>query len=114
MTKNINQNQGEAMRFYLNGDISLMETLGDKVELAGDRGESFAVHATPYSLANPDDDLWRVSHIETGFRVSSGGSINEAIENANRRLAEVTDEQFNTALSRARATTDVLTQAVHP
>lgn len=89
------------MRFNLHSATSTIEAIGESVELTFGRGEAFAVHATPYLHAE-DDDQWRVSHIETGFEVDSGATIDDAIMAAEEKLAQINDEKFYKGIAKAR------------
>ena len=88
------------------------ETVGDPVELPNTGGELFVVHFNPlfkndfsdeYVGAVPasESELFRVTHVGTGFRVAGGDTIDEAIDGAVRKLIEKGADSFQRALQRA-------------
>jgi hypothetical protein len=91
----------------------LFETVGDPVELPNAGGEVFVVHFNPlfkndfsdeYVVAVPasESELFRVTHVETGFRVAGGDTIDEAIERATAKLIDKGAAGWQRALRRAR------------
>jgi hypothetical protein len=92
------------MRFFIVGDVCLEEVIGEPVEFAEAPGEIYAVHRPHIG----DTDVicyWHVSHVETGVRLSMGDSIDFAIANGKRILADKTPEQIKAALDAARSRT---------
>lgn len=94
------------MRFFLAGTAAAVEVIGEVVSLPNAGGEVFAVHHAVIPGVTDDDDddapLFAVSHVETGFRVASGFSIDEAIEAAGARLQSKTPEEIQERLAHAR------------
>jgi hypothetical protein len=91
----------------------LFETVGDPIELPNTDGELFVVHFNPlfkndfsdeYVVAVPasESELFRVTHVETGFRVAGGDTIDEAIERATAKLIDKGAAGWQRALRRAR------------
>lgn len=81
------------MRFHISMmnpdtlDQYLVEVIGDVVDIPGMPANSCAVHA----LVNMREDqpLYAVSHIESGWRVGGGDSIEYAIERAKAIVSKV-------------------------
>lgn len=64
--------------------------------------ERFAVHqATEFDADSPF--AWSATHVDTGFRVASGATAQQAIECARRLWASMPEEAHVAALTRARA-----------
>jgi len=92
------------MRFHisckdpLSGLSYLEEVIGDVVDIPGFPVGSCAVHA----LVNAGDaPLYAVSHIESGWRVAGGDSIDFAIRLAREIVAKVSPEKRAAVLKMA-------------
>lgn len=88
------------------------ETVGDPVGLPNTGGELFVVHFNPFFKNDFSDqylglvpasesELFRVTHVGTGFRVAGGDTIDEAIARATAKLIDKGAESFQRALQRA-------------
>lgn len=107
------------MRFKISckrGEV--FETVGDPVELPNTGGELFVVHFNPlfkngfsdeYLSAVPDSEseMFRVTHVGTGFRVAGGETIDDAIASATAKLIDKGAESFQRALQRAQEDTNL-------
>ncbi|WP_116383064.1 hypothetical protein [Cupriavidus taiwanensis] len=93
------------MRFHISfmnrdtGESYLVEAIGDTVDIPGMPPESCAVHALVN--AGADAPLYAVSHIESGWRVAGGDSIDFAIQRAREIVARVDAEKRNATLEMA-------------
>lgn len=90
----------------------LFETVGDPVELPNTGGELFVVHFNPLFkidfsdeyvglVPSSESELFRVTHVGTGFRVAGGDTIDEAIAHATAKLIDKGAASFQRALQRA-------------
>jgi hypothetical protein len=91
------------MRLMLTGDVHPIEAIGELIEIEPNYGELFVVHQSPHGVSDLNIDRWRVSHVDTGYRVSWGLTIDAAIQHAKERLAMVGEDGFLKALEKARA-----------
>lgn len=83
------------------GDFGqLIEVIGDIVDIPGMPPDSCAVHALVNLPAAP---FYAVSHIDSGWRVAGGDSIEFAIQQAREVVARVGPETVATALKNAIA-----------
>jgi len=88
------------MRFILTGSKHDIEMIGEQVQIPTAPGEVFAVHpnvftdmrATPYA----------VTHVETGFRIGGGASIQSAILAAQNACLNVGPEEMARRIDLAR------------
>lgn len=90
----------------------LFEMIGEPVDLPNGCGEVFVVHFNPFVkhdffdengefYTEADREKFRVSHVTTGFRVSGGDSIADAIDRAVRKMVEKGESSFRKALESA-------------
>lgn len=95
------------MRFHISlmnrysGESYLVEVIGDIVDVPGMPPKSCAVHALVN--AGADAPLYAVSHIESGWRVAGGDSIDFAILRAQEVVSKVDPERRDAVLKRAIA-----------
>lgn len=95
------------MRFYISlmnrysGERYLVEAIGDIVDVPGMPPQSCAVHALVN--AGADAPLYAVSHVESGWRVAGGDSIDYAILRAQEVVSKVDPERRDAVLKRAIA-----------
>lgn len=95
------------MRFHISfmnrdtGETYLVEAIGDMVDIPGMPPESCAVHALVN--AGADAPLYAVSHIESGWRVAGGDSIDFAIQRAHEIVSKVDPHERDAVLKRAMA-----------
>jgi hypothetical protein len=88
------------MRVLVSCSESQYETIGEQVSFDGYPDE-FVVHANLSGIFSYAP--FCVTHSATGFRVDFGDSIDEAISNAAKKLAGLTEEKFKAAVERANA-----------
>lgn len=86
------------MRLVVAGDDANEEVIAEEIEITGS-GERFAVHR---SIGTHARGLWSVSHIDTGFAVDHGNSIDDAIAAARDTWTKATPAQREAALTYAR------------
>lgn len=89
------------------------EMIGEPVDLPNNCGEVFVVHYNPFvkpGLGEEEADvvwlgvgteLFRVTHIGTGFRVSGGGTIDEAISRAKAKMVDAGEDKVRAVIERA-------------
>lgn len=86
------------MRFFVNLKNKKFEVIGSQVEMPNS-SDIFAVHVNNY-------DIWSapyaVSHIDTGYRVGHGNSIDEAIEDGKKKMLSITSENFIARADKAK------------
>ncbi|MGI4815873.1 MAG: hypothetical protein ACRYG5_09945 [Janthinobacterium lividum] len=93
------------MRFHIStrspddGQV-LLEIIGDLVDLPNSCGEQFAVHMNRF---NEVDEVFRVTHVGSGFSVAGGVTIDAAIEAARRLMDAQTEDSVRAAIARAKA-----------
>jgi hypothetical protein len=93
------------------------EMIGEPVELPNSCGETFVVHYNPFVKTGLLDDegeviwldpveteMFRVTHVGTGFRVAGGDSIDDAIALAAAKMKDKGEAEVRAVLERARAT----------
>ena len=90
------------MRFFVMCDNYREEVIGDLVEIDQAPGEAFAVHRSHIGQIS-SFPYWTVTHVETGFQVGCGDTIDFAVQMAREKFAAKTPEQIATALARGRA-----------
>lgn len=89
------------MRLYASGDYADVLVIAEAFVIEGS-AEKFGVHRSFGAVT--DMEMWTASHVETGFRVGGGDTLDQAIESARRNWASRTLEQIGAALAVARAT----------
>ncbi len=88
------------MRFFVIGEFGFAEVIGELVDLG--KPEQYAVHNNIFNDAlNGRDALFVISHVDSGFRVSVGDTVDFAIENAKQRIAMLTDQQYREGIATA-------------
>lgn len=98
----------EAIRFMIQADIVLGETIGELFEIEGS-AEKFAVHhATPFDYYE-NGILFCATHVETGLRIGKGDSIDQAINAARDEWRSKTPEQIEEAIRRGTARRKLVT-----
>ena len=90
------------MRFLVSCKDYREEVIGEPVAIDQVPGEIFAVHRT--NIGAPSTmPYWTVTHVETGFAVSHGDTIDFAIQQARDRFAAATPEVIAERFEKARA-----------
>ena len=89
------------MRIILTGDHHDEEVIAEPFAIAGS-GEQFAVHRALDSDLDAGQPLWTATHVETGFAIARGHSIDETITRARMTWQSKTPEQIEQAKSTAR------------
>jgi acyl-CoA reductase-like NAD-dependent aldehyde dehydrogenase len=87
------------MRIVLAGLAGDVEVVAEPFEIEGSR-EEFGVHPT-LKLDVLEHGKWTASHVETGFRVASGDTIDAAISAARETWASMDPKYRAARLRRA-------------
>lgn len=87
------------MRLIIQGDKYAAEVIGESFEIDGS-GHQFAVHPTLWSDGHIAP--WSATHVETGHRVGSGDTIDEAIASARTKWNQASPDRLEAALKVAR------------
>lgn len=88
------------MRFIVTGSKSDTEMIGEQVEIPQAPGQIFAVH--PNIFKDRATSPFSVTHVESGFRLGHGATIQGAINNALNKALETGADKLGQALSMAR------------
>lgn len=90
------------MRFLVACKEYREEVIGEPITIDQVPDEAFAVHRT--NIGAPSTmPYWTVSHVETGFAVSHGDTIDFAIQQARDRFAAAGPEVIAERFEKARA-----------
>ena len=89
------------MRIMLAGDHHDEEVIAEPFAIAGSE-EQFAVHRALECDLDAGKPLWAATHVETGFAIARGDSIDETITSARMIWQSKTPEQIELAKSMAR------------
>lgn len=84
------------MRIMLAGNYHDEEVIAEPFAIAGSE-EQFAVHRALDSDLDAGRPLWTATHVETGFAIARGESIDEAITQARMVWQSKTPEQIEQA-----------------
>jgi len=86
------------MRVKITCGDAIYETIGEEVSFDG-FDDKFAVHQ---NIKNDDDfKVFCVTHIDTGFRLEAGLTIDDVIEKAKYKLQLVGIDKLKEAIARA-------------
>lgn len=88
------------MRFYLTGNRHDIEMIGEAVTIPAAPDETFAVH--PNVFSDMREHPYSVTHVETGFRLGRGTSIQSAINNALNATVKLAPGKLREQLDLAR------------
>lgn len=86
------------MRFHIFGDKHDEEVIGEPFAIAGTT-DQFAVHAT--ILADSWSSPWTATHVESGFFIARGDTIDGAIAAARVRWSAAPPEKIAEAKAKA-------------
>jgi hypothetical protein len=90
------------VRFLVSCKEYREEVIGEPITIDQVPGETFAVHRT--NIGAPSTmPYWTVTHVETGFAVSHGDTIDYAIRLARDSFATRDPEEIADRLGKARA-----------
>jgi hypothetical protein len=90
------------MRFLVSCKDYREEVIGEPIAIDQVPNEAFAVHRT--TIGSPSTmPYWTVTHVETGFAVSSGDTIDFAIQQARDRFSAAGPEVIAERFAKARA-----------
>jgi hypothetical protein len=88
------------MRFIITGNRTDSEMIGEQVEIPQAPGQIFAVH--PNVFKDMRDWPFAVTHVESGFRLGIGTTIQGAINNALNKALDTGAERLAAAMDFAR------------
>lgn len=88
------------MRIMISGDVCDEEVIAEPFTVEGST-EQFAVH--PAVGRDVDRGKWVATHVDTGFAIGRGATIDAAIEDGRRAWAAATPAQRTAAKTRAIA-----------
>lgn len=89
------------MRIMLAGDFCDEEVIAEPFAIAGS-DEQFAVHRALDCDLDDGKPLWAATHVETGFAIARGDTIDGTIERACAIWQSKTPEQLEQAKATAR------------
>ena len=90
------------MRITIEGNVGPCEVIAEPFSIEGSE-ESFAVHQTlPRQVIEMEAKPFTATHVDTGFAIARGDTIDEAIAAAKEVWASKTPEQISAAIDRAK------------
>jgi hypothetical protein len=88
------------MRIKLAGNVHDQETIAEPFSIDGS-SETFAVHRALDADVEAGKEPWAATHVETGFLIARGDSIDAAISNARQVWLSKSPEDIQEAKARA-------------